>query len=627
VRKGFHVKSSRQASILTTAAALSVALLAPPPAHAQLPRDPVERARRIAEIRQTAARQLTLFDRQGKTLAVVGPRELYNRPVLSLDGKRVAVIKGDLDKETNDVWVLDVATGNGIPITATKAREGASSPVWSPDGSQVAYVRLAEGFFGLYRKASNGEGPEELLYRHNAPIDLTDWSLDGRFLSFFSTNLAGGGLFAVPVAGAGERKPIEIFSSKFQLRAPRISPDGRFVAYVSNPSGREEIYVRPFDPAAAVQAAAEASQVSDRGGIGMPIWRRDGKELYYLGANQAIMAVEVATAPTLKFSAPRVLFRLPEGIAVTATMSSVSRDGERVLIAVPPPQLVQMTVFDRQGQVVGRIGEPGTYAMPMLSPDSTRVAVLRNDRETGNRDVWAFDVASGKGTPITSDTPLDDMPVWSPDGKQIAYLSMRGADSSLYRKASDGTGQEELVFRYTAGTFMGLTDWSPDGKYLTFFTGMLAVLPLGSGAKPPDRKEIEWLREEYEVLLGRFSPDSRFLAYLSNEANVDVMEVYVRPFDATKPEAPGPGPAVQISKNGALGMLSWRQDGRELYYMTRDWEVMAVDVTTTPTFQAGPPRPLFKVAGPLPGAPGSYMTRDGQRFIIPMPATPTAPAR
>ena len=158
-----------------------------------------------------------------------------------------------------------------------------------------------------------------------------------------------------------------------------------------------------------------------------------------------------------------------------------------------------MTVFDRQGQIVGRIGQPGRYGMPSFSPDGTRVAVLRNDPDTGNRDIWTFDVATGKGTPITNDVAPDDMPVWSPDGKQLAYFSLRGADASLYRKAADGTGQEEHLFRYTAGTFMGLTDWSRDGKYLTFFTGVLAVLPVGAAAKPSERKEIEWLREEYDV--------------------------------------------------------------------------------------------------------------------------------
>ena len=105
-------------------------------------------------------------------------------------------------------------------------------------------------------------------------------------------------------------------------------------------------------------------------------------------------------------------------------------------------------------------------------------------------------------------------------------------------------------------------------------------------------------------VLGRFSPDSRFLAYLSNEAKVDTMQLYVRPFDASKPEAPGPGPAVQVSKDGANGMIAWRQDGRELYFMTRNWEIMAVDVTTTPTFQAGPPQTALQGPGSAAGAAG-----------------------
>ena len=105
------------------------------------------------------------------------------------------------------------------------------------------------------------------------------------------------------------------------------------------------------------------------------------------------------------------------------------------------------------------------------------------------------------------------------------------------------------------------------------------------------------------------------------DANVDKMEVYVRPFDANKPEAPA-GPAVQVSKSGALGMVSWRQDGKEMYFLTRDWEVMAVDITTAPAFQAGIPKLLFKLPGPMPGNPAQWknVSSDGQRFIFAMPA-------
>src|ERR1043165_722362 len=111
------------ASLITAAA--MVALLSPARAFAQLPQDPAERAKVIAQILEVNARQLTLFDRSGQAVGVVGPRDMYNQPVLSPDGKRVAVIKADLDKENNDLWVIDVATGKGVQITSTsQAREG-----------------------------------------------------------------------------------------------------------------------------------------------------------------------------------------------------------------------------------------------------------------------------------------------------------------------------------------------------------------------------------------------------------------------------------------------------------------------------------------------------------------------
>jgi hypothetical protein len=110
---------------------------------------------------------------------------------------------------------------------------------------------------------------------------------------------------------------------------------------------------------------------------------------------------------------------------------------------------------------------------------------------------------------------------------------------------------------------------------------------------------------------------------------VDRGEVYVRQFDPGKPDAPLTGKAVRISKDGAIGMITWRQDGKELYFMNRDWEVMAVDIATTPTFTAGTPRLLFKMPGPLPGNPMQWnnVSKDGQRFIFSMPAGSGAQAQ
>ena len=604
--------------LATITAALMLAAL---PAHAQLPKDPEERAKVIAQIMAANARQLTFFDRQGKEVGTVGGRDLYNQVILSPDRTRIAAIKPDLEKETNDLWILDAATGKGPQITFSKSREQATTPVWSPDGREIAYVALRDGSFGIFRKPSSGEGTEELLHKASAPISLTDWSMDGRFLSFFSTDLGGGALYALPLSSA-DRKPVEMLRSQYQIQAARFSPDSRFISYISNQSGKSEIYVRPVNPAGTAAAPAGGPwQISD-GGTGMAFWRRDGKELYYLAADRSIMAVSITTSPDFEFGKPKVLFRIPDAIGVGPGSAMISRDGERVIIAVPPPQLRQLTMFDRGGKAVSTVGPAGVYSQPGFSPDGKRVVVMRNDLQTANQDIWTYDLATGKGYAVTNDTPPENAPIWSPDGSKVAYVSTRQSYAGIYRKSWDGTGEEELLFRYTPGAGMVLTDWSPDGKFVTFFTGVLLVVPVANNQPPLDRKALDWLREDYDAVQGRFSPDGRNMAYLSNEKNIERMEVYVRPFDGNKPEAPPAGTPVQISKNGAIGMVNWRQDGKELYFMTRDWEVMAVDITTTPTFQAGTPRLLFKMNGPLPGNPMQWknVSSDGERFIFAMPA-------
>ena len=322
---------------------------------------------------------------------------------------------------------------------------------------------------------------------------------------------------------------------------------------------------------------------------------------------------------------------MPE--AFTQFQSIVSGDGERLAITVPhTPRLQQITIFDRQGRVVSKVGEPGRHLQQALSPDGSKVAVMTTTRGTENSDIWTFDVATGKSTPVTNDTFPENAPIWSPDGRYVAYGSMRESIRSIYRKRWDGTGGEEQLFQYTPGAGFVLTDWSADGKRLTFHdscSGVLHVLPIDDARPPLERKTIDWLRDEYSVAQARFSPDGRFIAYLSDETEADTFEVYVRAFDAGSPDPRATdAPAVQVSTAGALGMIFWRQDGRELYYLTPDWEVMVVDVTTTPTFKATTPRMLFTLPGPLVGNPQQWknVSADGQRFVfaiqVPVNVTP-----
>src|SRR5215831_16205288 len=243
------MKKSAQIAIVVTAATFAAALMLLGQSNndkAKAGNDEkakaAAKAKAIAQTFEANARTLTIYDRQGKVVTTVGPRAIYNTPVFSPDAKRLVAGKVDLEKETQDLWVFDVATGNSIQLTSSKARENSNTPAWSPDGSRIAYIGLRSGAYGLYQKASNGQGEEELLYKLPGVGTLTDWSQDGRYLTYHATDLSGGILSALPVDASGERKPIEAFRSAKQVQGMRLSPDGRFMSYTSNESGKNEIY-------------------------------------------------------------------------------------------------------------------------------------------------------------------------------------------------------------------------------------------------------------------------------------------------------------------------------------------------------------------------------------------------
>jgi Tol biopolymer transport system component len=634
------MKAHDRTTIITASTAVAVAfLLAPLLGQGQSAEERAKaraaaRARGIAQAREYNSQVLQLYDRQGQIVATVNQRDFYNQPVISPDKTRIAVVKNDPETETADAWVVDVATGKATRITTSQRRELTRAPVWSPDGKELAYVSLRAGSEALYRKASNGEGPEELLYKHSGfGMNLMGWSLDGRYLSYFTTDLSGGILYLLPLEGAGDRKPLEAFRSTSTVQGARLSPDSRFLSYMSNQSGKPEMYVRPVDTSGKGAVSGGPWQISTEGGLGMGFWRQDGKEFYYLAADRGFMAVDVnTTSPSFEFGKPRLLFRPSQALNAAVGTVSVSRDGERFVIAAPAqPRLQQITVFDRQGKILNRVGEPGNYGQVNLSPDGARVVTMRNDPRTNQNDIWSYEVSSGKGYPVTNDNEQQNAPIWSPDGKQVAYVSTtQKGMPSIYRKAWDGSGNAEQVFTYTPGAGVVLTDWSPDGRFMAFWTQILVIVPLEGNQSAAERKGIEWLREEYNVLHGRFSPDMRHIAYITDQEENGKLQLYVRPFDASKPETPPPGDIVQVSADAA-GMIGWKADGREMYFLqpdptNADVHVMAVDVTTTPAFQVGTPRLLFKLTGPVPGNSLQFksVSSDGQRFAfavnVPAPA-------
>lgn len=231
--------------------------------------------------------------------------------------------------------------------------------------------------------------------------------------------------------------------------------------------------------------------------------------------------------------------------------------------------------IDRQGNAAP-LGAPlRNYSLyPRLSPNAQQIAV-----DVGG-DVWVFDVVRRTLTRLTFQGGAQ--PIWTPDGRYITYRKTSEQAQSLYWKRADGTGSEE---RLTTGLRDGTSSWSPDGQILGFYDTLDAagstdrniwLLPLA------DRKPRPFLQTPFNEAALMFSPDGRWVAYVSDESGRN--EVYVLPF-------PGPGGKWQISVNGG-GDPVWARNGRELFYLNGT-EMMAVDIETNPTFRAGTPRRLF----------------------------------
>jgi hypothetical protein len=285
----------------------------------------------------------------------------------------------------------------------------------------------------------------------------------------------------------------------------------------------------------------------------------------------------------------------------------------------------QLTLFDRQGAVVGRVGEAGSYSQVAFSPDGTRLAAVSDG---ASPDIWVFDVATGRGTAITSDAFQDRAPVWSPDGSRIAYVSTRDNTPAIYQRPSTGPGDEELLYRHASAGQVVLTDWSPDGRFLCFWSGDAMFLLPVSG----DRRPIGLGAGEFVGRGGRFSPDGRLLAFNSNQSGR--FEIYVKEIGSVM--NPGAAPAssrVQVSSDGGVGGIVWRRDGKELFYLSQGPQaIMAVEILSVSPLRAGPPRLLFKIPTPIlgPAQLSSIGSADGQRFAFgvtdaPRPAnSPTA---
>jgi eukaryotic-like serine/threonine-protein kinase len=278
--------------------------------------------------------QLTWLDREGKAFATLAEPNGYSSIALSPDGRRVAVSRPNPEDTPNwDVWLLDVGRNTSTRFTYEQVRAG--FPVWSANGSDVIFGSVDEGEANLYLKPASGAGNERLLLNAGPEFKYaTNSSRDGRFLLYTAENAkTKSDLWVLSLDG--DHEPVPFLRTEFNERSGQFSPDGRWVAYTSDESGRDEIYVREFSSGPGVGSADGAGKwLISKGGGTDPRWRGDGNELFYVASDGKLMSVGISAKPAFEAGVPKPLFQLPPGFIG----GDVTADGQRFLIGVPVAQ-------------------------------------------------------------------------------------------------------------------------------------------------------------------------------------------------------------------------------------------------------------------------------------------------
>ena len=530
---------------------------------------------------------------------------------ISPDGRRLVFSASREGK--SQLWVrpLDSLTAEPLPGT-----EGAAYPFWSPDSASV-------GFFAddkLKRMDIVGGEPQALA---NSSIGRGgSWNRDGTIL--FSENRA---ILKVPAAGGEVVVVAERETGQTDHRFPQFLPDGRhFIYFVQGGSG-QGIYIRSLDGGSSKRlASADSPAVFSPSG-------------FLLFLRQTTLFAQAFDLKRQELSGNP--FPLAENVAFEALTAAAGFSATSGIVAYRTSSAAnarQLTWLDRSGKTIGAIGAPDSAGLNdvELAPDGKRVAVTRTVNR--NTDVWLIDAARGAPTRLTFDPANDFRPLWSPDGTRVVFQSIRKGNMNLYWKLSSGVGPDELLLG--SDLEPGPTDWSSDGRFLLLRspdpqTGFdLWILPMsGANASPAgrshqetsgDKKPFPFLKTPFVERDGQFSPDTKWIAYESNESGR--FEIYVQPF-------PGPGGKFQISTNGGA-QPRWNKNGKEILYVSLDSKMMAVPVKPSPeghSLETGTPVALFLVriaGGPTPGTNKQQydVSADGQRFLVNLTAEDDLPS-
>ncbi|HEY8224592.1 MAG TPA: protein kinase [Pyrinomonadaceae bacterium] len=287
--------------------------------------------------------QLVWLDRSGKQLSVLTPPGAYNAPALSPDEKKVAVSRLDLQTGTpSDIWLIDLERGSQIRLTTDPSSD--LYPSWSPNGDRVTWVSTRNGVTSIYQKLSNAASPEEPLVSSAELKFNPQWAPDGQSIIYAQLNpKTNVDLYLLSLSG--EKKSTSWLQTSFIEAQPRLSPNERWIAYISNETEQFQVYVDSF-PATGAKVAISI------GGGSQPQWRADGRELYYYGPDRKLVAVEVnGDGPTFKVGEARPLFEIRVASIEQSFPGNgyytVTHDGKRFLVSSLPeaPERQQINVI------------------------------------------------------------------------------------------------------------------------------------------------------------------------------------------------------------------------------------------------------------------------------------------
>jgi serine/threonine protein kinase len=512
---------------------------------------------------------------------------------LSPDGRRIVFV-ASRDGSVSRLWLRPLDSTVAQPLTGT---EGAASPFWSPDSRSV-------GFFAedKLKRLDLGGGAPQTLALVAAPRGGA-WNADGVIL--FTPAATAFPLFRVAAKG-GQVRAVTKLDRQPSHRFPVFLPGGRqFLFFAQGTPETQGIYLGALD-----SAHTHRLTWSETAGVYLPsgwlLWVRAGTVV----AQRVDLERKALTGEPVTLANP-VLFDSTtnaSGVSVSTTGLVAYRTGRA--------NRRHLAWFDRSGKALGTMGPPDENGLssPTLSPDGSRAAVHRIVE--GNVDIWLVDdVRSAR---LTFDAALDRYPIWS-SNERVVFDSDRTGTRSLYQKASSGAGAEDRLVESPQDKLAN--DWSPDGRFLLFQsidpqTGRdLWVLPTEGSGKP-----WVFLKTAFSERFGQFSPDGRWVAYMSNESGRE--EIWVRPF-AKRPadvESKQAGGQWQVTTAGGA-FPRWRADGKELYYIGPVGQMMAVPITATGgTLASGASVTLFPTriwgGGTETGIGRQYdVTRDG-RFLI-----------